>query len=228
MTTLKVHSIFESISGEAGFFPQGSWTTFLRLQGCGCRCYYCDTKKTQQPEHSDMRIMTLPDIVKECGTRQVLITGGEPLMQPAVFLLINALLENGHAVQVETNGSYQVPFAYLDKWLEEEIYWVIDRKGPSSGQSYRMVDQYWKESDRMTIKYVISNEFLTKQDDLFYAAMDMKRLDDVGYRGRFIISPMDADESLIQECVEFFQRNYRQYLDRITFSLQLHKIANME
>ena len=40
-TVLQVNSIFESISGEAGFFQQGTWCTFIRLQGCNLRCSWC-------------------------------------------------------------------------------------------------------------------------------------------------------------------------------------------
>ena len=32
-TTLQVNDVFESISGKAGGFPQGTWVTFIRLQG---------------------------------------------------------------------------------------------------------------------------------------------------------------------------------------------------
>ena len=36
-----VNDIFESISGEAGLFPQGQLCTFLRLQGCNLQCNWC-------------------------------------------------------------------------------------------------------------------------------------------------------------------------------------------
>lgn len=48
---MKINSIFESISGEGGFIPQGTWCTFIRTQGCSLRCAYCfGVKRKHTPE----------------------------------------------------------------------------------------------------------------------------------------------------------------------------------
>ena len=78
---LKVHSIFESISGEAGGFPQGSWCTFLRLSGCNLRCRWCDTPDAQEVEAQTLD-MSVKEICDSVGIyKNILITGGEPLLQ---------------------------------------------------------------------------------------------------------------------------------------------------
>ena len=125
---LQVNEIFESISGEAGWFPQGSWCTFVRLQGCNLHCQWCDTKKAL--DHFAGMKMSVDEIVAQCKTPRVLITGGEPLMQiDGLEVLLEALIEKADKhVQVETNGSFSIP-----RW--EGVEWVVDYKPPSSGCS---------------------------------------------------------------------------------------------
>lgn len=53
---LKVYSIFESISGEVGFIPQGSFAVFVRFSGCNLQCSYCFGVK---PGRRVPRILTL-------------------------------------------------------------------------------------------------------------------------------------------------------------------------
>ena len=226
---LNVSSIFDSVSGEAGFFSQGSWTTFVRLQGCNLnpRCRYCDTPHAQVIGYGDGGQMEIGDIVHRCiSTRQVLITGGEPLLQRNTGELIEALRAAGNVVQVETNGSLPIP-SRLSAW------WVVDRKGPSSGISpNRLSSQNWG-SGTMIAKYVVSHQSLgAMQEDLEFAAEDMWYLLEQGYTQdsplgpQFIVSPMDADPKVVENAVTFFHNHHATLLERLIFSIQIHKIIN--
>lgn len=55
--------------------------------------------------------MSLEEILQSVsgfGVKLVEVTGGEPLFQAETPALVNALLENGYQVLVETNGSMDI------------------------------------------------------------------------------------------------------------------------
>lgn len=104
-----VEELFFSISGEVGpSFPAGERTIFLRFSGCNMRCAYCDTPHTQKVSGKLMKledvILHINNISEIVGCRNLLITGGEPLLyEDAVSTIVSAL--RNFKVQVETNGS---------------------------------------------------------------------------------------------------------------------------
>ena len=122
MSKLSVFSIFKSISGEVGMFPQGSITTFIRLAGCNVVCDYCDTPEALKMDSGDkMPVVEVERAVKRLGVSQVLITGGEPLIQQEGLLdLIDRLQGCGFLVQVETNGTKLIS--------KKGPCWVVDYK----------------------------------------------------------------------------------------------------
>jgi len=80
------------------------------------------------------------------------ITGGEPLLQKAVYPLMQQLLDEGRTVMLETGGHLsvdQVPAAVIR---------VIDVKCPGSGESDR---NNWPNLDRLRptdeVKFVIKD-----------------------------------------------------------------------
>ena len=222
---LRVNDIFESISGEAGGFPQGTWTTFIRLQGCNLLCSWpCDTPRAQDV-HALCYEMEIPSILKMIRNKHVLITGGEPLIQNETLYLIKELQRCGHTVQVETNGS-------LNLHPLKDVHWVVDRKGPSSGMSKWMLtpetlsDQVkgiQQAGGHVYFKWVVGND-----EDIDYMLADMEKfLYGNGTVIPFIISPVDAKGGMITDIVEKVWEKNSMFLDNIIFSVQLHKIFNM-
>jgi 7-carboxy-7-deazaguanine synthase len=121
---LRITEIFHSIQGEST--QAGRRCSFVRLTGCNLRCVWCDTAYAFEGG----RDVPIPDIVREVeshGTQLVLVTGGEPLAQPAVHDLMEALLEAGKEVMIETGGS-------LDLFpIDRRVRIVMDLKCPGSG-----------------------------------------------------------------------------------------------
>jgi 7-carboxy-7-deazaguanine synthase len=218
-----VHSIFESISGEAGFFPQGTWCTFIRLQHCNLRCHWCDTPEAQARESDVAKEMSFEKIADQCLTKHILITGGEPLFrnQNELIELIMLLINKKHFIQIETNGSINLPGPYVPP--KDKVFWVMDRKTLSSGMTGKMipVDQLKEqcEVNSVIFKYVISHEL-----DLNWAISDMKRFPE---QEKFIISPVDADGSKILWMKDKILRVSEELIDKIIFSIQMHKILNL-
>lgn len=124
---IKVNEIFKSIQGEGTM--QGELMIFIRLTGCNLRCKWCDTKYAYD-KGIDMTTEKIIDKVEKLECKNVLITGGEPLIQD-INSLVHALCGKNHHVFVETNGTIDIrkkDFSYL-------VEWIIDYKLPSSGMS---------------------------------------------------------------------------------------------
>jgi 7-carboxy-7-deazaguanine synthase len=69
-----------------------------------------------------------------------LVTGGEPLAQPAAPPLVSRLLDGGWEVLVETSGCVPV------EGLDSRALLIMDVKAPGSGESHRM---HWDNLDRL-------------------------------------------------------------------------------
>jgi organic radical activating enzyme len=107
---LMVTSIFPTLQGEGPF--QGRPAVFVRLAKCNLACSFCDTYFDQGEYYSidDVLRMIEKRVPHRYGVHMrqwcgVVITGGEPSLQPNVVELMARLVEEQYAfVQVETNG----------------------------------------------------------------------------------------------------------------------------
>lgn len=148
---LEVNEIFSSIFGEG--LNIGLPCTFIRLQGCNCRCTWCDTVYAQTTGLGTlMDEDSIVEKVKEFGNEWVCITGGEPMMQDLHKLLVK--LSSIHKkVQVETNGSLLLK----DDELITRI--AMSPKLPSSRMDKNMkYEQMMKLRPGDELKFVAANE----------------------------------------------------------------------
>lgn len=135
---MKVVEIFKSIDGEGKY--TGLPATFVRLYGCNLDCSYCDTlysHRTEREKAKDMSIDEIVNTVIEFGIPRVTLTGGEPLIHPDVIKLIDSLISNRIAVNVETNGTKAVPKKYQTSGTSL-VTFTMDYKCPSSGMEHMM------------------------------------------------------------------------------------------
>ena len=103
--------IFSSVQGEG--VSAGLPSTFVRLATCNLRCTWCDTAYTwdwSRFERAEQTIELSSDEVAEDvlsrAPRNVVITGGEPLIQRRQLLPLAARLKaEGLRLEVETNGT---------------------------------------------------------------------------------------------------------------------------
>jgi len=122
---LKVNEIFYSIQGESSY--AGRPCVFVRLTGCNLRCSYCDT----QYAYNQGDLIEIGDVLKRVASYKcplVEVTGGEPLIQKETPYLIHSLLEAGHEVLLETNGSLDIG------QVDERCVKIMDIKCPTSGE----------------------------------------------------------------------------------------------
>jgi 7-carboxy-7-deazaguanine synthase len=146
---LTINEIFYSIQGESTY--AGKPCVFVRLTGCDLRCTWCDTTYS----FNEGRKMSVDDVVEEVrryDSPLVEVTGGEPLLQPDVYPLMDRLLEGGRTVLLETGGQVNV------SRVPGAVVKVMDVKCPGSGESDR---NEWGNIDllgsRDQVKFVIKD-----------------------------------------------------------------------
>jgi len=146
---LTINEIFHSIQGESTY--AGQPCVFVRLTACDLRCTWCDTPYA----FHEGKKRTIDDVVAAVtatGCPLVEVTGGEPLLQEEVYPLMQALLDGGHRVLLETGGhrsTARVP---------PEVVTILDVKCPASGESHR---NHWENLTRLRshdeVKFVVQD-----------------------------------------------------------------------
>jgi 7-carboxy-7-deazaguanine synthase len=147
---LLVTEIFHSIQGETS--QSGLPFIFVRLTGCNLRCTYCDSSYAFHGG-TRMRISEIIEKIKTYQTKNVLITGGEPMMQRNTSALIDELNDLNYKVSIETHGEASI------EPVAQKARIVMDIKTPSSGMcrgEFKNNLKYLKPSDE--IKFVIASK----------------------------------------------------------------------
>ncbi len=121
--TLIINEIFHSIQGESSH--AGLPCVFIRLTYCNIRCTYCDSEYAFY-EGKEMTMDEIVEKVKSFGCNLVEVTGGEPLFQSNIHVLLKQLCDVGFEVLLETGGSLSVAE------VDTRVKCVIDFKCPSS------------------------------------------------------------------------------------------------
>lgn len=108
MVNVRIAEVFSSVQGE-GLYA-GTESVFVRTTGCNLRCWFCDTPYTSwRPEGGQQPWTAVLETVLGFGCRDVVLTGGEPLLQPEIVPLSQALRAQGRRVTVETAGTVYRP-----------------------------------------------------------------------------------------------------------------------
>lgn len=147
---VSINEIFHSIQGEAK--NSGKPTVFIRTAGCPFRCTYCDTEYAFT-EGKQIKISEIISKVKSYDSKYVTVTGGEPLAQTNIKVLLTSLLENSFKVSLETSGLVDI----CDVPQDVEI--VMDIKTPSSKENHKNIKSNLsliKNND--VLKFVIGNK----------------------------------------------------------------------
>lgn len=101
---VKIAEVFDSIQGEGQF--AGTPSSFIRLSGCNLRCWFCDTPYTSwEPEGFQQTWQELVDRVAEYSSSHIVVTGGEPLLQPDIVPLTAGLKTLNRPITIETAGT---------------------------------------------------------------------------------------------------------------------------
>ena len=159
---LLIHEIYTSIQGESTY--AGLPCTFIRTSVCHLRCNYCDTAHAFT-QGNGMSIEAIMDEVRARGTRLVEVTGGEPLLQDNIHLLMARLCDENYQVLIETSGACDI------SQIDSRVIRIMDLKTPSSGE----VDaNQWGNIEHLTekdeVKFVLGD-----RADYLWAKQVMKK-----------------------------------------------------
>lgn len=202
-----VNEIFGSIEGEG--IRTGYPVTFIRLFGCNLHCSYCDTRYAcTGPEFIKMSVDNILQVVKGNGWKRVTLTGGEPLIHRDVDTLIQALVDAGYEVNIETNGSVPI-FPYLGY---DNVILTVDYKSPSSGENHEMcISNLERLREQDVLKFVVGSE-----EDLY----EMERvLENYKVKCHVFVSPIFG--SIEPADIADFIKNHK--LHNCRMQLQIHK-----
>ena len=204
---------FLSIDGEGP--TAGEIATFIRFQGCNLRCSWCDTTYSFDKENIT-EVLDENEIysyIKSNKTKNVTLTGGEPLIQNGIEKLLNLLNEDKDLlVHIETNGSVDIlPF----KQKFKNISFIVDFKLPKSKMNEKMYLDNLKNVDENDVyKFVIGS-----REDLLVTYEIIKKYS-LDSKCMVYLSPV-LGEIEPKDIVEFMKEKS---LNNVKLQIQMHKV----
>lgn len=100
---MMINEIFYSLQGEG--FLAGVPSVFVRFAGCPLRCTWCDTKYAWPVNAGhEFSVDQIAKKVLSFETRHIVVTGGEPMINPDLPMLLKALADPSRHITVETSG----------------------------------------------------------------------------------------------------------------------------
>lgn len=219
-STLDVHSIFSTIQGEGPFC--GRPAVFVRLAGCNLQCPGCDTEYTEGRDR-----MTYGDILDQVYFRKmetksnanlIVISGGEPFRQK-IAPFVDFLIDNDFDVQIETNGSMQIPLE-LSSMATVVCSPKTAKLHPSAAHRAN------------AFKYVMRAGSVHAEDGLPLQALDHRATPFIArppksFKGKIYLQPMDEQDAIFNKdnveavLASSLKHNY-------TVQLQIHKMLGVE
>lgn len=167
---IRVCEVFTSIQGEGPYI--GLPAVFVRLSGCNLMCDYCDTKYSWN-NGLEIEVSELSSKIGALGIRNVVYTGGEPLLQAEALQELAEILHEKHYTQmIETNATI-IP-SNLDKLARLIKVWVISPKLPTMNPRYPMEEfkaffrELVKHACEVYVKFAVGHiEELNLVDEIY-------------------------------------------------------------
>lgn len=198
----RIVEIFETLQGEG--FNTGMPSIFIRFGKCNLACPWCDTNYNQYETKSLDEILTT---VKGFTARNIIITGGEPTIQPNLELLLDRLKADGYFIAIETNGLKPVPMQ-------------IDYIATSPKRLYQK--NYLKHH----IPFANEVRIVVDGDVLEFC----EQIENSIKADRYYLSPCErnGEMNMLETITQLGKLNQRQDKPRWQLSIQTHKIAGIE
>ncbi len=203
---------FISINGEGK--KAGELALFIRFRKCNLHCFYCDTLWANHG-NSPAELLSLESLVnyaENAKIKNITLTGGEPLLQKHLDLLITELMKKNHEVEIETNGSISIQKLSCQPCRPA---FTLDYKLPSSGMESAMLTENYQYLDKNldVVKFVTGN-----RKDLEKAYHIIQKYDLI-HKAAVYFSPVFGNIEPV-EIVDFLKEKN---LNQVKVQLQLHK-----
>lgn len=122
---------------------------------CNQNCIFCHSRSTDYISLEQAK--KILDNIKELPIKDIILTGGEPLLNKHIFDIMQEIKKRGYEIDLCTNGSLinENNILQLKKYLTE-ISISLDSIKPEVYKTIRGVDQYYKVIQG--IKLLIEND----------------------------------------------------------------------
>jgi len=206
--TLLVSEIYKCIQGESTF--AGVPFVLVRLARCNLRCTWCDSAFSFKGGER-WSIATVMADVRSHLLPHVLITGGEPLLQPSVHELMKRLCDEEYTVLLETGGSLDI------STVDPRVRRIVDVKCPGSGE---VEANHWPNLAKLSMldeaKFVIAD-----RADYEWTRDVISRERLASHAGAVLLSPVFGDPELPRKIAAWMLE------DRLParLHLQIHKVV---
>jgi organic radical activating enzyme len=151
MRRYRVAEVFYSLQGEGA--RAGIATVFCRFAGCNLHCDFCDTDHNQRLSASGVQVVDMVKRNDPHGSKRVVLTGGEPLLQLDLSLIMLFQAE-GYALALETNGTVRAPDKAIFDWV------TVSPKRGAAYQFNKAVDE-WRSPVRAGETPISPDSFCT-------------------------------------------------------------------
>lgn len=201
-TEYRIVEIFETLQGEG--FNTGMPSIFIRFGKCNLACPWCDTNYNQYATKTLAEIMA---VVRGFSAKNIIITGGEPTIQPNLERLLDVLKAEGYFIAVETNGLKPVPKQ-------------IDYIATSPKRIYQK--NYLKHH----IPFAHEVRIVVDGDMLEFC----EQIENTIPAERYYLSPCETDGvmNMLETITQLGKLNQRSHKPRWQLSIQTHKMAGIE
>lgn len=215
--------VFASIQGEG--VSIGVPSVFVRLGECNLKCSFCDTRYTWDWDAFDKNEETaeVPEASIEArvfelagaNTRNVVITGGEPMLQQEHLVpFIRRLRDRGFEVEIETNGTIDPVPDMHDIVARWNVSPKLENSGNKKTARLRTGPLTWfAAASNANFKFVVASE-----DDLV-EIIDLARHYGIP-NNRIILMPEGQEPETINERSAWLAEKAREHGFR--FSTRLH------
>ncbi len=154
---MRIIEVFHSVQGEGPH--TGTRTSFIRTARCNLRCSWCDTAYSFGPG-VERSIPSLLTEVHRHRTREVCLTGGEPLLQRESPELVRRLAREGYTTVIETGGSLDIrPYLGIPR-----VVLSVDVKCPASRMEGK---NRWENLPRLRARDVLKFVIADRRDYLY-------------------------------------------------------------
>lgn len=157
MISLAIHETFQSTVQGEGYWT-GSLVDFIRLSGCPVQCHWCDTGYANGGKGLPRYRRSIPELIAELRSPRVVISGGEPFIHANLPDLVEALLDQGKSVNIETSGSYWQAVA-PEAWIT-----LSPKQHVSS--THPVDDRFWQRANEVKLVIETGEELALYQHQI--------------------------------------------------------------
>lgn len=208
---MRLTEIFKTIQCEGTL--TGMVSVIVRLGGCNLQCKWCDERFSSRAKGGlEISINELLKKINKYNCKNIIITGGEPLIYKEIIELSNRLKDADYHVTIETNATIQKRINCDLISMSPKLSHSIPNNIPSEGYERKRINieaiRYYIRNYDYQIKFVVGLE-----EDFNEIEAILLKIGDYD-RSKILIMPLASSrrqlfaiqKNIVKLCVE---RNYR-------------------